>query len=621
MPGGRSPTTSSTHDGPHRLRRGLTLAAATLAVVLSTGCLDNRAPLLTLAPAEELLMSAESSTVVVRNTGGQVLNWRVVSDDHRVRATPSDGSIFASGSMTVTIGIDSASVDKHEVLSATLMFRSNGGDAQTLVLYSPDSGIGRCAGFLPYELPLHESLRPLRRALPGASAVPVGNEILVAYRTPEADLEAVPLSDGTGDPRLDPGFPEARSAMAETLRLRAQLQADHGLVLVSAGAFGAPDLFVSAVAAERVVERLLEDPRVRYAQRNYYLELQDLPNDPFLSDRQWNLTQFGVPQAWAHYDPAAVGDDVVLAILDSGIYGSHPDLAAKLLPGWDFHGRDPDTEPGVPHESNDAAHGTHVAGIAAAAGDDGVGVAGVAYGSAFKIVPVKVFDDIGSGGTISGLVQAIRWSAGLPVAGAPPNAHPADVINMSLGVAGRHPALEDATLDAWNAGAVLIAAAGNHNAQVPDRGILSPGNAPCVIAVGSVDDTFEVSEFSNHGPQAELVAPGGYAQSGCRKIYSTVPPTPGSSGADALYGCLAGTSMAAPFVSGVAALLVAQGEHLGPAAVRTQLSRTALLPQADVDHRYYGNGVVCADAALGAATRCGGPAELTAAAEPPSPGR
>lgn len=561
-------------------------------------------------------MSSESSSVVVRNIGGQVLEWQVVSDDPRVTATPSAGTVFATGSMTVTIAIDTIEVDKDQALTATLMFRSNGGDAETLVRFSPDSGIGRCAGYLPYELPLGVGWQPLRTALPGPGAVPVGNQLLVAYR-PTSDDEPEPFTfpTGTAVHRPDPGTSGAEAAASARSRLSAELQAEHGLRLLSLGVAGAPDLFTSAVSPEVAIGRLLDDPRVLYAQRNYYLELQGLPNDPLLPEMQWNLTAFGVPEAWEAYDLSEASAEVVLAVLDSGVYAGHPDLAPKLLPGWDFHGGDPDTEPGVPDENNDAAHGTHVAGIAAASGGDGIGIAGVAHGPAFKIVPVKVFDDIGSGGTISGLAQAIRWSAGLPVGGVPTNANPAAVINMSLGVAGKHPALDAATLDAWNAGALLVAAAGNHNAQVPDRGILSPGNSPCVIAVGSVDEDFEVSTFSNHGPQAELLAPGGYAQTGCHKIYSTVPPTPvADGGPDELYGCLAGTSMAAPFVSGVAALVLAQGEHSGPAAVRTRLSETALLGDGDVDHSYQGNGVVCADAALGAATRCGRADELTARA-------
>ena len=325
--------------------------------------------------------------------------------------------------------------------------------------------------------------------------------------------------------------------------------------------------------------------------------------------------EFGLPAAWEIYDGSAAAQDIVLAIVDSGIYGEHPDLKDKLLPGWDFNGRDADTNPGEPTAVNDAAHGTHVAGIAAASGDNGIGITGVAYGGAVKLVPVKVFNDVGAGGSIAALVDAIRWAAGLAITGAPVNTNPANVINMSLGVAGTHPALEAATLDAWNAGALLVAAAGNHNAVTPDRGVLSPANTPCVIAVGSIDADRTVSTFSNHGPEMELMAPGGFASAGCGRVYSTVPPTAveGSTSAE-IYGCLAGTSMAAPFVAGAAALLFGKGELTTPAEARDRLSKSALPASPAGDNAYYGNGLVCADAALGAATVCGHPPEFNEAA-------
>lgn len=588
-------------------------------IVLLCGCLDQRAPSLEVSPSTELNMSSERSSVVVRNIGGQLLDWTVESDDKRVSLSPAAGRLFSSGTSTVHIRIEQGPVDKGELLTATLLFRSNGGSKEMLVRFSPESGIGRCDDHQPYELPLVRAGVSGRSAVPGWAAVPVGNEILVAYRDLFSGAAGVAFENPSvaAEQRPFPGAQAPSGTAAATLRLRAQLQAEVGLTLVRAGAGGGPDLYRSGGAPDDAIADLLADPRVAYAQRNFYLELLALPDDPLLQTMQWNLMEFGLPAAWEVYNGDSAAADVVLAIVDSGIYGDHPDLAPKLLPGWDFHGKDPDTSPGEPHVDNDAAHGTHVAGIAAALGDNGIGISGVAYGSAVKIVPVKVFDDLGEGGSIAGLVDAIRWAAGLTVAGVPENARPAAVINLSLGVAGTHPALEAAAFDAWQAGALLVAAAGNHNAVVPDRGVLSPANAPCVIAVGSVDSDHTISGFSNHGPQMELLAPGGYssANAGCGKVYSTVPPTlEGGEPPAKLYGCLAGTSMASPFVAGVAALLVGQGEFAGPAEIRTRLSETAFLSDTESDHAYYGNGVVCADAALGAASRCGLPIELSEAA-------
>src|SRR5690606_35505872 len=165
----------------------------------------------------------------------------------------------------------------------------------------------------------------------------------------------------------------------------------------------------------------------------------------------------------------------------------------------------------------------------------------------------------GVNASIADLVLAIRWSAGLVVPGIASNPHPADVINLSLGVAGSYPALDAVAVDAWNAGSLLVAAAGNHTGAMPDPGVLSPANSPCVIAVGSVDSDYDASTFSNRGPQIELVAPGGFNNTGCLKVVSTLPPP-------ATHGCMSGTSMAAPFVAGVAALVIGQGPPVTPGA-------------------------------------------------------
>lgn len=529
------------------------------------------APALAVTPSSLTGMTEPQTTLVVRNAGGGSLAWGVASSSPRVVVAPSDGSLFAGASRTVVLTIDDAGLDKSESVSATLTFTSNGGGATVDVSYAVASGIGVCSGYLPIERTAAATTTSQR-----VSARPVGNEILVAY---------------VGSHRLDPA-----TAAASRAELRTALGVEHGLALLRAGAPGAADLVTAAAGADvdAVVERLRADPRVRYAQRNYYLEPQYVPDDPSFG-QQWNLSSFGVPEAWDVERGDGPGADVVVAVLDSGVQTDHPDLASKVLPGYDFYDHDTDPNPGFPNGENE--HGTHVAGIATAAGDDGVGVAGVAYGVRVRLLPVKVFDDSGTSGTVAGLVDAIRWSAGLPVAGAPVNAHPAHVINMSVGVPGVNPALDAASEDAWNEGAVLVAAAGNHASGAPDPGVLSPGNAPCVIAVASVDEGYTVSSFSNTGPEVELAAPGGFRSGSNDTVYSTIPVS--------TYGSMAGTSMASPFVAGVAALLLAKGDVDTPAEVRTLLSQTTEVDPWMSDTREYGNGVVCADEALGAATRCG----------------
>ena len=582
------------------------LLAAFLPALLA-GCIDQLAPRLELSPATYLELSAARSSVVITNAGGGSLRWRAHSDNSLVTLSAMEGRILRGASRTLTLLVDDSLLDVDDVVEATLSFDSNGGSASVTVSYTVGSGIGMCGAYLPPEVgAAARAVTQLRTAEPGATARPVPGEVLVAYRdwTPGVPVARLTAEDGVGTD-VDAYGPQQRLSSVEgTLRpsavaqsVRAELAAVTGVTLVAPGVAGTPDLYRAPDPA-RLIDALVDDPRVLYAHRNYYLEAQYLPNDPDLG-KQWNLTLFGVPHAWDHYH-GQVGDGgtVVVAVIDSGVYGAHPDLASKMLPGWDFYDNDANTDPGP--SNGHAEHGTHVAGIAAASGDDGYGVAGVAYGPAVAILPVKVFDAAGVNASISDLVRAIRWSAGLAVPGVATNSNRAHVINMSLGVPGTYPALDAAAHDAWDAGSLLVGASGNHTGAMEDPGVLSPANAPCVIAVGSVDSDYEVSSFSNTGPQVELVAPGGFSNSGCARVYSTVPPP-------SFHDCSSGTSMAAPFVAGVAALLIGQGDHTTPAQVRDRLSNTALRASWMHDTRSYGNGVVCADTALGAVSICGNP--------------
>ena len=564
-------------------RRWLGIVA--LSFLLSS-CLDQLPPQLELSPSHQLELSSARSTVTLTNAGGGSLQWEAASDNPLVVLSAMQGRILRGAERTLTLIVDDSDLDVDDLVEATLTFTSNGGNAAVHVSYKVGSGIGQCGSYLAPEIGSTGAApggsRAIRAAAPGVGARAVPGEVLVAY-TPVAAGLAVGAD-----------------------ALRDHLSGAAGMALVRAGSDGAPDLF-TATDPDRAIELLLADPRVSYAQRNYYLEPQLVPNDPFYA-QQWHLTGFGMPYAWDRYSgQLAQGGSVTIAIIDSGVYGQHPDLASKLLQGWDFYDGDANTSPGAPNGHSE--HGTHVAGIAAALGNDAYGVAGVAFGPAIKILPVKVFDAAGVNASIADLVLAIRWSAGLKVPGLPINPNPADVINMSLGVAGVYPALDAAAADAWNAGSLLVAAAGNHTGAMVDPGILSPANSPCVIAVGSVDSDYGVSTFSNTGPQLELVAPGGFSNTGCLKVVSTLPPP-------ITHGCMSGTSMAAPFVAGIAALVIGQGTDTTPASVRDRLNLTALRATWMTDARSYGNGVACADAALGSPSACGYTPAATPAGAP-----
>lgn len=568
------------------------LALVTLAATFALSACTTPPRLAT--SADEAQGGTYSSTnIAVRNAGGGVLRWTVATDNPHVTlrnqfgGTVTGGSLGAGESTGLHIVIDGRHADPAVGLNATLHFKSNGGERQ--VSFSVGA-IATC---------------PQGGANP-SGARPVGSQILVSYRLPTPSTLIGPMGRETAAPL-------ARLAAAA----RAEVSSAHGLSTLEAADGAGPDLLAAppGTDVDALVELLRTDPRVAAVQRNYYLELQwnnGLPTDP-LYGAQWALATFGVPDAWAAltHPPER---NVVLAVLDSGIDSHHPDLAAKVLPGFDFFRNSPISDPAaVPPGTASyerVAHGTHVAGIAAALGD-AAGVIGVAFTPAVQVLPVKLFDDCGDSGRVDTLIKAIRWASGLAVAGAPVNENPADIINLSLGVPGRHPVLDEATTQAWQAGVLVVAASGNNSG-----GVLSPANGPHVLAVGSVDQDRQRSGFSNYGPELDLMAPGGFATAGgeatvacaasaTTSILSTMPLMP-SAPPELAYGCLAGTSMAAPFVAGVAALLFAQDATRTAADVRQVLLATAL-SEPYMSPVSYGSGIVCADAAVGAPTQCGAP--------------
>lgn len=249
--------------------------------------------------------------------------------------------------------------------------------------------------------------------------------------------------------------------------------------------------------------------------------LLDVPtSDPYYAD-QWGLSVIGAPEAWlALPDDAPV---VRVAVIDSGICAGHPDLAGRVLEGYDFV--DDDAMP------DDAfGHGCAVSGVIGANIDNGEGIAGVAPNA--QILPLRVLDAQGVG-TYSDVAAAIVYAAD---AGA-------QVINLSLGGPNPSGLLASAVQYAADRGALLVAAAGNTG----QAGVLYPAAYSEVIAVGSIDPDLQRSSFSTYGPQIGLLAPG-------RGILTTRR--------DGSYAALNGTSMAAPHASGAAALLIARGEAL-----------------------------------------------------------
>lgn len=395
----------------------------------------------------------------------------------------------------------------------------------------------------------------------------------------------------------------ARSGTQSRAELARAVTEKYGLALIKPGNPYIPDTVRAPVNADlqALLIALGRDPRLSYAERNhpvYPAALSDaLPDDP-LAEAQWSLSAFGVHNAWAALREKPSEKEVTVAVVDTGVDDTHPDLKGKLAQGCDLYDADDETRPG---KSRLAGHGTHVAGIIGAVRDNGIGVAGVA--SRVKLVPVKVFNDAGDASDVATLAKGILWAAGLEVPGFGLNSRPAQIINVSLGAEDKSSTLREAVIAAQNAGALVVVSSGNDGRS---DGITPPANAPEVLAVGAVDRAGVRTEFSNYsaeGRSVDLVAPGGEPGS-CpdQMVLSTLPK--GVTGLQPGYGCLEGTSVAAAFVSGVAALVLSVEPDLSAQALKQRLlasTRTG----ANQPASRYGAGVLCADAAVGASTLCG----------------
>ncbi|MDP2916967.1 MAG: S8 family peptidase [Dehalococcoidia bacterium] len=279
--------------------------------------------------------------------------------------------------------------------------------------------------------------------------------------------------------------------------------------------------------------------------------------------QSWGVDKIDAEKAWAG---GQTGAGVKVAIIDTGIDYTHPDLNGNYVAGYDWVNDDN-------NPMDDNGHGTHVAGIVAAE-RDGAGVVGVAPGA--KLYGLKVLSASGSG-YWSDVIGALQWSVTNGV----------QVANMSLGANTAPKAMQTACDNAYAAGVLLVAAAGNSGSGA----VLYPAKYSSVIAVSATDQNNNRAYFSNFGSQVELAAPG-------VNVYSTYPVSLGS------YATLSGTSMATPHVSGSAALVFASGRATNTDGkygianeVRKILQQTADDLGAAGKDKYYGYGLVDAEQA------------------------
>jgi len=357
-----------------------------------------------------------------------------------------------------------------------------------------------------------------------------------------------------------------------------------------------------------MLNRLKLDSNVISIEEDVLMKPNFVPNDEFYN-LQWHYHEatggINVETAWDTHD----GTGVVVAVLDTGIT-DHSDLNANVLPGYDFiddlavandgDGRDADAndpgdwvaafECGFNFAANSSWHGTHVAGTIAAVTDNTQGVAGVAYNA--QILPVRVLGKCG--GFLSDIADAIVWASGGTVTGVPTNSTPAQVINMSLGGSGACDATYQDAIDIAVAnGTTVVVAAGNSGADAVN---FRPASCNSVINVASNDRQGNLASYSNWGTTIDVTAPGGETVIAADGVASTL--NDGTEGpVNETYVYYQGTSMAAPHVAGVAALLYQANPNITPAEVEATLAATArAIPGTCVEG--CGAGIIDAKAAL-----------------------
>jgi serine protease len=408
----------------------------------------------------------------------------------------------------------------------------------------------------------------------------------------------------------------AMSAARQAVQARAGQQLGATMRTLRATATGADVLQLSRTmsldeARALAAELKARDPDVEYAEPDRIMTPLFVPNDPMYT-QQWHYYEakagLNLPAAW----DKSTGAGINVAVIDTG-YRPHADLSGQILPGYDFitsatmaadgTGRDSDASDngdstiagqcggGMPAQDQASSwHGTHVAGTIAARTNNGVGVAGVAYGA--KVVPVRVLGKCG--GYTSDIADAMVWASGGAVTGAPANANKARVLNLSLGGSG---ACDTTTQNAINSarsrGAVVVVAAGNSNVNAANA---NPANCAGVIAVAAVGRTGGKASYSNYGTVVDVAAPGGDSGAGILSTWNAGTTTPAGDN----YGYMMGTSMATPHVAGVAALMLAKNPNLTPDEVEAKLKATARAFPAACSG--CGAGIVDAAAAVNAVT-------------------
>ena len=352
-----------------------------------------------------------------------------------------------------------------------------------------------------------------------------------------------------------------------------------------------------------------QDRDIEYVELNLLVKAHATPNDPFYNS-QWHYQAVNLPLAW---DTTTGTGNVVVAVIDTGILSNHPDLTNKLVPGYDFisdaaRARDGDGIDPNPDDPGDlqfggssSFHGTHVAGTIGAQSNNGEGVAGVGWQTSIMALRALGKD----GGTTFDVMQAVLYAAGLSNNSGTLPSQRADIINLSLGSSFSSQSEQDAYSAAIQAGVLIVASAGNETSDVPSY----PASYDGVISVSATTISNNIASYSNFGSSIDIAAPGGSNITDLNGdgigdgVISSMGDDSGPGAIDFGYLALSGTSMAAPHVAGVIALMKAVHPTLTPAQFNTALIAGDLTDDLGSPGRddQYGYGLINAAKAISTA--------------------
>ena len=512
------------------------------------------------SPSYLAFPGTSASTVELTADGA----WTAESEQSWLEISPSAGS----GDATVSITIERNGLSPDHYAGSVLFKGASAREVVTVYMRFPN-----ISGHLVDQSDQISS-NGLTAAADIASLPHVPGEVLVKLKRPMIAVAtgSAPENLATAAAGIAPAvMQQAAMQLAKDYELRgAQPLAPAGSVFLMSTPRGLAE----------TVEALTLDGRVELVQPNRLNTRFGTPDDPFYPD-QWHYQNVNLPGAWEY---ATGSPNVTVAVIDSAVDIAHPDLAGRLVEGYDFITNT------TAIQSPPDDHGTHVAGTIGAASNNGMGVAGVTWQG--NVMPLNVFE--GDTATDADIYRAIAFAAGLCVTNSDGkvvcNSEPADVINLSIGAYNPYcqamptdPVYSEAVAFALGNGATLVAAAGNDDCNV----VSIPAALDGVIAVSATNRTDAKASYSNYGPEIWVSAPGGEPDD---PVLATL--------AGGGYGHMAGTSMASPHVAGIAALMKAANPDLTPTEIALILAETATDLGASGWDPYYGYGLVDAEAAV-----------------------